>query len=257
MQGCSVPILGFNGATLFFSAQKGKEGHSAARPRPVMTLEMLKEECQAALQLTTAGKFSEASKLFENTLLSTMFVAVGSADEENEVLAMIGQCREYLRGLRMEQERKETLSSNDQRSLSLACYFSLCALRNDHLILAIRSALTQAYKLQCLGLAGKLARRLLQCDPPEATALQARKVLAVTEKLPLNHADPITVDMGDATGTTIIDSRDFLPLKAADVVSSCPFCQAPYVAAYAGSLCAVCRVATVGQPASGLCCYEE
>lgn len=257
MQGCSIPVLGFDGSTMFLPAQKGKENHSAILPRPMLTLIMLREETQAALQLTTLGKFSDASKLFENVLLSVMFVPVESSDEEAELFALRAQCREYLLGLQMEQERKETLASNDMRSLSLACYFSMCALSNDHLILALRSALTQAYKLQCPSLAGRLARRLLQCEPPETTALQARKVLVVAEKLPLNHTDPLIVHLGDSSGNPIIDSRDFVPLTSSDRISSCPFCQAPYNAAYDGSLCTICKVATVGQSASGLCCYEE
>jgi coatomer protein complex subunit alpha (xenin) len=253
IQGSAVPIEGFTGAILDATCQTEKEGHSASRPRPVFTFELLKQEFDAALQLTTTGKFSEAVKLFENVLLSCLFTVVTTA-EEDEFLEVKSKCREYLLGLRMEHLRKELLGTDEARSLALACYFASCDLRNDHRILALRSALTQAYKQQCIALSCALAKRLLQCSPPEATALQARKIIGLGERLPLNHVDPIVISLGDESAPIIIDARDIVPLDGECI--ECPFCQAKYRTEYHASVCAVCNVASVGADGTGLVCCE-
>lgn len=255
LQGSAIGVEGFDGKVCFLAGQAEKDGHRPARPLPLFTLEQLEEELKAALQLTTGGKFSDAARLFENVLLSCLFLVIGSEEEKEAVLGVIQQCREYLRGLHMEHLRKELMASDEQRSLSLACYFATCVLGRDHLILALRSALTQAYKLKCIALAGRLARRLLGCEPPEGTALQARKIIALADKLPLNHADPLTVELGDSN----VDARDFVPIAVEGEGGgvSCPLCGALYRREHAGTVCNICRVAEIGISTTGFVCTDN
>lgn len=253
LQGSSVVYESFDQTTASLIRQTEKEGHHAARPCHIFTVDLLKRELEVALQLTTAGKFSEAIKLFENVLLSSLFTVADGQDEATELCEIIALCREYVFGLRIEQMRKEALSIDEARSLALACYFSTCGLRNEHLILALRSALTQAYKQQCVALAGRLAKRLLQCDPPESTANQARKIVALADRLPLNHADPVQVDLGDPL---VLDSRDVVPLRNVNETVHCSFCHSTYSPVYVNSVCAVCSVSCIGLKGTGLISLE-
>lgn len=248
VQGGSIVLEGFNRKSSIFYAQN-EEGLS----QNIVNLNQISDELEIAMKHTTAGKFGEALTHFGNVLLSCLFIVAQNDEEEEQIHGFIGECREYILGLLIEQARKECLQIDESCSLTMACYFTLCGIRREHLILALRSALTQAYKLQCIALAGKLARRLLQADPPESTALQAKKVVALADKLPLNHIDPIMVQLGDQTRQRI-DCATFSMLDANEDGCYCPYCHAVYKREHFGSVCSICKVSQVGRNATGLVC---
>jgi coatomer protein complex subunit alpha (xenin) len=86
------------------------------------------------------------------------------AEDENDVKKVISECREYLFGIAIEKERKET--NDPKRSIELAAYFTHCNLQTVHLQLAIRLAMVQAFKMKNYGTASKFAERLLEQGPP-------------------------------------------------------------------------------------------
>lgn len=241
LQGSSIPFDEFKGTVKFIPNLSDKESHQAVHPKPMFTIDTLKEELEAALQLTTGGKFNDASKLFENVLHSSLFTLQEDDDMGAQLEQVISTCREYLVGLHIEQLRKDTMSSDVEGSTALACYFTYCQLRNEHMILALRSALTQAYKMQCFALAGRLARRLISCGPLENVASQAQKIVALAEKLPLNHRDPVAIM--DQSEVSALDANSGLPIDGR--VVKCSFCQAPYAEASFGSVCSICKVGSV------------
>lgn len=241
LQGSGVPFGEFKGTVKFIPNLSDKEGHRALHPKPIFTIESLKEELEAALQLTTSGKFHDASKLLENVLHASLFVLHEDNEVEAQMERIIGICREYLVGLHVEQLRKDSLSSDPEMSMALACYFTYCKLRTDHMVLALRSALTQAYKMQCFSLAGRLARRLIGCGPSESVVSQAQKIVTLAEKLPLNHQDPVTII--DQSEVKALDSASGLPIDGG--VIKCSFCQAPYAETVFGDACSICKIGTI------------
>lgn len=241
LQGSGVPFGEFKGTVKFIPNLSDKESHRAAHPKPIFTIESLKEELEAALQLTTSGKFHDSCKLFENVLHASLFALHGDEEMKVQTEHIIGTCREYLVGLHVEQLRKDSLSSDPEMSMALACYFTYCKLRNDHMILALRSALTQAYKMQCFALAGRLARRLIGCGPSESVVSQAQKIVTLAEKLPLNHQDPVIVI--EQSEVKALDSASGLPIEGG--VINCSFCQASYVESSFDDVCSICKIGSI------------
>lgn len=180
-QGSNVSFREFDRDTEFFMLQSKSATEQPMRPRPIFTLKALREQFEGAMQLTTNGRFSEAIKILEDVLHAILLTVVEGREEEAELKSMIGWCREYILGLGIERARKEAMACDEARSLFLACSFTKCKLRPEHTILALRSALTQAFKLQCTALAGRLARRLLAQDPGEAIASQVGGAAWVAE----------------------------------------------------------------------------
>ena len=209
LQGSHIVMQEPSGSVTFAPNLLEKEGHATQLAKPILTLEMALQELEAAFLLTTEGKFAEAMKLFVNVLHSCLFIVVENEIDESKLKEVIATCRSYLLALNFEQLRKACIATDPERSLALACYFAYCDMNREHEILALRSALTQAYKLQCFALSGRLAKLLLQCEPAESIASQAQKIVALSDKLPLSHVDPISIIGGDGV---IIDSRDAIPI---------------------------------------------
>lgn len=155
---------------------------------------------------------------------------------------LIGLCATYLRALHFESERKALLNSDVERSLYLACRFAFCNLNNEHKILALRSALSQAYKQQCIALAGKLAKILLSLEPSESVATQAQKVISLAESLPLNHKDPLHIIA--AKENDLIDSFNAAKLVSDDV-ANCAFCSSTYSRQEEGNTCKICLMGRI------------
>jgi coatomer protein complex subunit alpha (xenin) len=97
--------------------------------------------------------------------LSIKVVAVcrddhGDASQESRVSR-----REYNIGLRCEMERK-ALAEDPKRAAELAAYFTHAKMQPGHIVLSLRSAMTQFYKLENFATAAIFARRLLEMNAP-------------------------------------------------------------------------------------------
>jgi coatomer protein complex subunit alpha (xenin) len=116
-----------------------------------LRLGTLVHRLQAAYQLTTQGKFSDAVSKFRHILHSVPFIVVENRQELTEAQQLIGICREYILGLSMEISRKELPKASledQQRSCEMAAYFTHCNLQPVHLMLSLRTAQNLFYKVK-------------------------------------------------------------------------------------------------------------
>lgn len=79
--------------------------------------------------------------------------------------------REYNIGLRCEMERK-ALAEDPKRAAELAAYFTHAKMQPGHIVLSLRSAMTQFYKLENFATAAIFARRLLEMNAPSKVVPQ-------------------------------------------------------------------------------------
>merc|ERR1719458_58188 len=93
---------------------------------------------QSAYQLTTSGKFGEATDRFRSILLSIPLLAVETKAEEQEAAQLKEICCNYLVGLMMESARKEAPKAtvaDQKRVCEMAAYFTHCNLQPVHQVL--------------------------------------------------------------------------------------------------------------------------
>lgn len=134
---------------------------------------IIENKLKAAYKSTTSGKFSEALSHFVFILQALLFVVADSKKEVSEAKELLGICREYITGLRMEIKRKD---EDSVRQAELAAYFTHCNLQPSHLALTLSSAMKCAFKIKNFITAASFARRLLELEPKNDTATQVFKM---------------------------------------------------------------------------------
>lgn len=203
-----------------------------------------------AMRLVSGGKFSEARELLKKTLYLIIFdsacnvdsLKVPSSESFDIDWQMVEKCRTYLLGLGMELLRKQISADDPKKALVLACRFaSLSGLEAEHSALALRSAQTQAYRLQCYTTAASLARQHLALSPAKSLAAVSRKIISAAERLPLSHQDAVNIELGSTYDHLTFEILNDPPVH-------CLFCQAAYEAAFAGQRCSICQIALVDSP---------
>ncbi|KAF6256969.1 COPI alpha subunit C-terminus-domain-containing protein [Scenedesmus sp. NREL 46B-D3] len=162
-------------------------------PALLYSLAHLEEQLKAAYKLVTEGKFSEALRVFVRMLQVVPLMVVEARKEVDEVKELVGICKEYVIALRCELRRKELAADDAARAAELAAYFTHCNLQPVHTALSLRSAMTIFFKLKNLGTCAHFCRRLLELNPGQKMALQARQVLAACEKTPTDEV-PVNYD---------------------------------------------------------------
>ena len=100
---------------------------------------------------------------------------VDSRKEAEEVKELLNIARDYNIALRCEIKRREA-KDNLARAAELAAYFTHCSLQRVHLALALRGAMTIFFKLKNFNTCATFCRRLLELNPDEKMAGQARQV---------------------------------------------------------------------------------
>ncbi|KAE8711724.1 Coatomer subunit alpha-2 [Hibiscus syriacus] len=103
----------------------------------------------AGYKATTAGKFTEALRLFLNILHIIPLIVVESRKEVDEVKELIIMAKEYVLGLQMELKRRQ-MNENPERQQELAAYFTHCNLQLPHLRLVLLNTMTVCYKARKL-----------------------------------------------------------------------------------------------------------
>lgn len=219
-------------------------------PALVFNFSQLEERLKAGYKATTAGKFSEALRLFLNILHTIPLIVVESRREVDEVKELIIIVKEYVLGLQMELKRKE-LKDNPIRQQELAAYFTHCNLQIPHLRLALQNAMTVCFRAKNLNTAANFARRLLETNPTnENQAKTARQVLQAAEK---NIKDASQLNY-DFRNPFVICGATYVPIYRGQKDVSCPYCSSRFVPSQDGQLCTVCDLAAIGADASGLLC---
>jgi hypothetical protein len=92
--------------------------------------------------------------------------------------------REYSIGLRCEVKRKAS-GDDPKRAAELAAYFTHAKLQPGHVVLSLRSAMTQFYKLENFATAAIFARRLLEMNAPAKA--RARAQAPATHRCPYHR----------------------------------------------------------------------
>jgi len=123
-------------------------------PLLVTDLQSLIEKLKLGYKATTEGKFSEAHNHFLSILHAIPLLVVETKPDVNEVKELLGFCREYIVGIRMELKRRElqnnTAEDTNVKQAELAAYFTHCNLQLAHLTLSLRSAMVAAIKIKKL-----------------------------------------------------------------------------------------------------------
>jgi coatomer protein complex subunit alpha (xenin) len=166
-------------------------------------------------------------------------------DEAKELLAI---CREYHIALRCELKRKEQREDEPGRAAELAAYFTHCSLQGVHLALSLRSAMTIFFKLKNFATCATFCRRLLELNPGQKIADQARQVLAACEKSP---TDAVQLRY-DARNPFDICSLTFTPIYRGSKSVEDPFTGARFQPECAGQLSPLGDFVRIGADASGL-----
>jgi coatomer protein complex subunit alpha (xenin) len=219
-------------------------------PALVFNFSQLEEKLKAGYKATTAGKFTEALKLFLSILHTIPLIVVDSRREVDEVKELIIIVKEYVLGLQMELKRRE-MKDNPVRQQELAAYFTHCNLQAPHLRLALQNAMTVCFKNKNLATAANFARRLLETNPPnENQARSARQVLAASER---NMTDAAQLNY-DFRNPFVVCGATYVPIYRGQKDVSCSYCGSRFVPSHEGQLCTVCDLAVVGADASGLLC---
>ncbi|WCJ40918.1 Coatomer alpha subunit [Euphorbia peplus] len=219
-------------------------------PALVFNFSQLEEKLKAGYRATTAGKFTEALRLFISILHTIPLIVVESRREVDEVKELINIVKEYVLGLKMELKRRE-LKDDPIRQQELAAYFTHCTLQMPHLRLALLNAMTVCYKAKNLATAANFARRLLETNPTvENQAKMARQVLQAAER---NMTDVSELNY-DFRNPFVTCGATYVPIYRGQKDVPCPFCSSRFVPTQEGQLCAVCDLAVVGADASGLFC---
>jgi len=206
---------------------------------------------QSAYQMTTSGKFGEATDRFRSILLSIPLLAVENKAEEQEAAQLKEICCNYLVGLMMESARKEAPKAtvaDQKRVCEMAAYFTHCNLQPVHQVLTLRTALNLAFKLKNFKTAGGFARRLLELGPKPEVAQQTRKILQACDK---NPTDEQQLDY-DEHNPFDLCAASYVPIYRGAECETAPLSGAKYLPKFKGSVCKVDGVSQVGKGVSGL-----
>jgi len=230
------------------------ENPRAGLPTLTISLQHVFENAlKPGYKATTNGKFNDALQLFTNVLHSLLFVVVDSKKEANEVREVLGIAREYATGLRMELTRREMAASpaaadSVVRQTELACYFTHCNLEQIHLILSLRSAMTCSYKIKNYQTAANFGRRLLDLDPSNEVATQARKVVKFAEQ---NNENAHALNYNERN-PFVVCGISFTPIYKGSPSVTCPYCSASFLPAHRGKVCPTCQISQIGLDVQGL-----
>ncbi|KAI8140852.1 coatomer protein alpha subunit [Fennellomyces sp. T-0311] len=236
--------------TLFAPVRRNPEESNirSSLPVAVYTFESLKDsQLQQGYRLFTSGKLVAAQAQFKQLLHSVLFAVATNSDDAAAIDGMIDVCREYIVGLTVEQERRQT-TGGGARALELAAYFTHCQLDVRHAQLALRQATKQAFKLKNFNTASNFARRLLELAPPKPVADEARQIQAVCER---NLRDEIELNY-DQYNPFVICGISLEPIYRGSPTTTCPYCRASFKPEHQGKQCTICELAQIGAKASGL-----
>ncbi|GBG32531.1 Coatomer subunit alpha-1 [Hondaea fermentalgiana] len=244
---CVVPGLPCTRSVPTLMQRNDKDGNPGAQslPEVCVKLSLLVEKLRVAYQYFQQGKFQEALTSFREILLGIPLLVVPSR-EVPEVKELLGICREYITGILIELERRDT--EDAVRQAELAAYFTRCTLQPAHMILVLNLAMTRAFKLKNYITAASFAQRLLnmsEINAPTQSQLKtkASKVLRASEQhgrneVKLNYDENAQFSICSQTNTPIADATSAL---------KCPFCAATCTAEGSGKLCKVCTLSPMGR----------
>ena len=214
-------------------------------PRLALTLPSIVERLKGGYSVVTAGKFPEALEIFSGVLTATALTVVSSRQEVAHLKELQGICRDYIIALNLELLRKKT--TDPKRAVELAAYFTHCNLQPAHTMLALKMAMTAAYKLKNFNTASSFARRLLELNPKQEISTQARKVIQLCDA---NPGEAVQLAY-DERNPFVVCAASYVPIYRGSALVRCPFSKAAYLPEHKGKL-GICGLAEIGLEAPGL-----
>lgn len=216
-------------------------------PRPLFDTTALTELLKKGSRQTLEGKFRDALTSFTEVLHKALFTCVDNRAAAELLQQSLEISREYALALRLELHRRANVQ-DPVRSLELSAYFTQCKLQVPHLQLALRSAMTAAYKIKNFAAAAEFARRLLDLHPKQDLATQAKQIVRYAEQ---HNTDEHKLNY-DERNPFVVCAISFVPIYLNTPNATCPFCGASYLPEHQGKLCPTCQLAQIGFQASGL-----
>jgi len=232
--------------------RNAEAGYRSGVPAVCFALQpLIDDRLKSAYRAVTAGKFNEALNNFLYIMHAIPFLVLQNKKEVNEVKELLGICRDYVTGLRIELQRKDV--QDPVKQVELAAYFTHCNLQQVHLILSLRSAMNVSYKAKNYLTAASFGRRLLELEPTSEVATQARKVVKFAE----TNAENAYKLNYDERNPFIVCTLTFTPIYKGNASVQCPYCSAHFAPSQNNKLCGVCGIAQVGKQTSGLTLISE
>jgi coatomer protein complex subunit alpha (xenin) len=186
---CSLPLMP-SSMSLPMSMQRTEGGAKESLPRIAITLESLVERLHAGYRAFSGGKFAECLATFTDIMQRTPLVVVNTRADAAQVKELLGLCREYTLAIRLQNgvlaEKEKAGGKISPRLVELAAYMTHCNLQPKHVLLTLKPAMTNAYKLKNMITAATFARRILELPESSApahakTRTSAQKVLRASE----------------------------------------------------------------------------
>jgi coatomer protein complex subunit alpha (xenin) len=233
----------------------------ADKKRPFVgnSIQSLEAQVKIAYNLTTEGKFGPAAAEFQNILLCIPLLVVANPVEEREAHALVRICLDYLVALRCELIKKTNNITDPQRVLELSLYMCLPNMQPRHRILALRAAMSQAYKTKNFIYAAYCAKKIVHLEDlnpnsakPDVIA-NAKKVFTSCEQQGTNEFKLVFEEAW-------FDDSDFvfkicpktLRIHKTRESKKCGLTQAIYSQECEGQLCDVCGVCAIGTDVLGI-----
>ncbi len=119
----------------------------SGKPMPAVPVKVgpLLEQLKQAYRAFTGAQFDDCRANLTSILTSIPLALASSRTECNDLKELLDVCREYITAIRV----KCLLGSSGDnicRSLELAAYFTHCNLQPAHLMLALKTAMANAFK---------------------------------------------------------------------------------------------------------------
>lgn len=215
--------------------------------RTTLLLDLLKQVYRSF----TAAQFVECRQSLDTIIQSIPLVVAGNRNDTNDLKELLDVCREYITALRVKAAMGET--DEPARSLELAAYFTHCSLQPAHLMLALKTAMANAFKSKNFINAASFARRLLELPDINSerhadTRVKAQKVLQKSEQQGRNE---FAIDY-DEMNPFSLDCEKLKPIYKGTPSIKCPYCSSIFSPEFKGQVCSTCSMCSVGLDTVGL-----
>jgi coatomer protein complex subunit alpha (xenin) len=231
---------------------------ASGKPMPALSMKVtpLLDVLKQAYRSFTGGQFGECKSALAQILASIPLVAASSRSDTNDLKELLDVAREYMTAVRLKAALDEANTSGESsavRSLELSAYFTHCNLQPSHLMLALKTAMANAFKAKNFINAASFARRLLELPDmnSERNADSRSKAQKVLQKSEQQGRNEFTIAY-DEMNPFSLDCLNLKPIYKGSPLVKCPYCFSAYAPELKGSLCVTCGISVIGIDAIGL-----
>jgi coatomer protein complex subunit alpha (xenin) len=134
-----------------FVLRNQTENGKNSLPRVAITLSSMIADYKLAKKMFGKNELDDSFALLRAIFSKIPLLVVNKTEEDKLVRELLGGCREYVTGIRLEKERRKAKADgNTVRSLELNCYFTTCGLDQAHLALVVlKTAMLTGKNFKC------------------------------------------------------------------------------------------------------------